>query len=240
MQSNIYIVVYTIALTVVCGVLLAMAAVGLKPLQDANIALEKKQNILGTVMPNVPREQVEAIYAKRVKAYVINNEGAIQKDLKAEDIDVSGEYKKEMKERLLPVYEILDSEGKNTEFYVFPVYGYGLWDNIWGYISLKNDLNTVNGVLFDHKSETPGLGARITSEEVQKRYKDKNIFEGNKLMSVTMMKGEGNDYSKDKYKVDGMSGATITGGGVNKMLSEYLACYENFIKSKSNKKVSMK
>ncbi len=240
-QSNGYVIFYTVALTVVCGVALAVAALGLKPYQDENISLEKKQNILATVMEVKTREEAKGIYDKRVKSYVIDFEGKEIADLKVEDVDVAVEYKKPEKERRLPVYEITNEQDPSkTDFFVFPVYGYGLWNNIWGYVSLKGDLNTINGVKFQHAGETPGLGARIEENEIQVRYKDKEIFEGDKVASVTMMKGEGNDYSKDKHKVDGMSGATITGKGVNKMLGDYLVCYEKFIKMKASKKVSLK
>ena len=84
---------------------------------------------------------------------------------------------------------------------MLPVYGYGLWNNIWGFVALKSDLNTVQGVKFQHAGETPGLGARIESdEEVQNRYKGKTIFDQDKLVSVTMMKGEGNDYSNNPHR----------------------------------------
>ena len=95
---------------------------------------------------------------------------------------------------------------------MLPVYGYGLWNNIWGFVALQADLNTIQGVKFQHAGETPGLGARIeTDQDVQDRYKGKTIYDQGKLVSVTMMKGEGNDYSDDPHQVDGMSGATLDG-----------------------------
>lgn len=113
------------------------------------------------------------------------------------------------------------------------MYGFGLWDNIWGFVALKGDLETINGVNFDHKSETPGLGARITTEEIQSRFVGKKIYDKTMdLVAVQMMKGEGNDYSNEPHKVDGMSGATITGKGLSDMIVDYLACYNGFIQSK--------
>jgi Na+-transporting NADH:ubiquinone oxidoreductase subunit C len=95
---------------------------------------------------------------------------------------------------------------------------------------LQQDLNSIQGVKFQHKGETPGLGARIESEEIQSRYKGKSIFDNGVLESVIMQKGEGMDYSNDAHKVDGMSGATLTGKGVNNMLLDYLNCYQNYLK----------
>ena len=96
-------------------------------------------------------------------------------------------------------------------------------------------MNTIGGITLAHASETPGLGARITEGEVQSRYVGKKIFdESGALVAVQMQKGEGKDYSADAHKVDGMSGATITGNGVNNMLKAYLGHYEAYIKSKSS------
>lgn len=236
-QSNMYIIMYTAILTVVCGVLLAVAAEGLKPRQQANIELEQKRNILSTVLTLEKGADVAGVYEKRVKAYVVKPDGSVAEGVNAEDVVVVDEYKKPADQRLLPVYEIVsESDPNKTEFYVLPVYGYGLWNNIWGYVSLKSDLNTINGVRYEHAGETPGLGARIATEEVQQRYVGKKIFENAQLVSVEMMKGEGNDYSNNPHKVDGMSGATITGKGLNNMMMDYLKAYENFFKSKSNNK----
>ena len=133
---------------------------------------------------------------------------------------------------MLPVYEFKsESDPNKTEYVALPVFGYGLWNNIWGFVALKSDLNTIQGVKFQHAGETPGLGARIESDqEVQDRYKGKTIYDNGKLVSVTMMKGEGNDYSDNAHRVDGMSGATLTAKGVNNMLKDYLASYENYLK----------
>jgi Na+-transporting NADH:ubiquinone oxidoreductase subunit C len=221
--------------------LLAVAAEGLKPRQQKNIELEEKRSILSTVFTLDKKANVAEIYEKRVKAYVVKADGNIAEGVKAEEIAIVDEYKKPADQRLLPVYEIISEADPNkTEFYVLPVYGYGLWNNIWGFVSLKNDLNTINGVRYEHAGETPGLGARIATEEVQQRYVGKQIFEGASLASVQMMKGEGNDFSDNPHKVDGMSGATITAKGLNNMLMDYMKSYENFFKAKSNNKQAIK
>lgn len=236
-QSNLYIVLYTAALTVLCGVVLAVASEGLKPRQQANIELEQKRNILATVLNLDKKADIAGLYEKRVKAYVVKPDGSIAEGVKAEEVVIVDEYKKPADQRLLPVYEIAsESDPNKTEFFVLPVYGYGLWNNIWGYVSLKSDMNTINGVRYEHAGETPGLGARIATEEVQQRYVGKQIFQGAQLVAVQMMKGEGNDYSDNPHKVDGMSGATITAKGLNNMLTDYLKSYENFFKSKAGNK----
>ncbi|GIV38122.1 MAG: Na(+)-translocating NADH-quinone reductase subunit C [Cyclobacteriaceae bacterium] len=228
-QSNLYILLYSAAITVVCGGLLALASEGLRERQQANIELERKANILSTVMEVNENINVAEVYNRRVKSYVVDYNGNVVEGVEAASVNVEAEYKKPARDRLLPVYEFRsESNPEKIEFVVIPVHGFGLWDKIWGYIALQSDLNTVQGVVFQHKGETPGLGARIASEEIQQRYKGKKVFEGNELVSVTMMKGEGFDYAGDAHKVDGMSGATLTGKGVNNMLKDYLSCYVNY------------
>ena len=233
-QSNLYILLYSAAITVVCGGLLAFASISLRDKQQANIEHERKQNILATVIELKETDNVEAIYAKRVKEIVIDFQGDAKAGVKASSIDIAKEYKKKPEERLLPVYEFRnETDSMKVDNAVIPVYGYGLWNNIWGFVALQSDLNTVQGVKFEHAGETPGLGARITSEEIQVRYKGKKVFEGDNVSSVVMMKGEGMDYTNDTHKVDGMSGATLTAKGINNMLKDYFACYKNYLKKNS-------
>ena len=231
-QSNLYIVIYAGILTIVCGGLLALASEGLKEKQQFNIAMEQKKNILSTVVTLGEGDDVNALYSKRVKAFVVDFQGNVKEGMLPKDVNLASEYKKAPADRLLPVYEFKsESDPNKTEYVVLPVFGYGLWNNIWGFVALKSDLNTIQGVKFQHAGETPGLGARIESDqEVQDRYKDKTIYDDGKLVSVSMMKGEGQDYSDDPHRVDGMSGATLTGKGVNNMLKDYFTSYENYLK----------
>jgi Na+-transporting NADH:ubiquinone oxidoreductase subunit C len=236
-QSNLYIVIYAGVLTIVCGGLLALASEGLKEKQQFNIDMEQKKNILSTVITVEEGVDINSLYSKRVRAFVVDFEGNKKEGLKPADVNLAAEYKKPAKDRLLPVYEFKnESDSTKTDYVVLPVFGYGLWNNIWGFVALKSDLNTIQGVKFQHAGETPGLGARIESDQsVQDRYKGKTIYENGKLVSVNMMKGEGLDYSNNQHQVDGMSGATLTAKGVNNMLKDYLAAYENYMKK--NKKV---
>lgn len=233
-QSNLYIILYASAITIVCGGLLAFASISLKDAQDANIALEQKKNILGSVLTLDETVNVTEVYNKRVKPFVIDFNGNVKEGMTPEQVVVAAEYKKAPKDRLLPVYEFAsETDPSKIEYAVLPVYGYGLWNNIWGFVAVKSDFNTIQGVKFQHAGETPGLGARIESEEIQDRFKGKQIFDNGNLASVRIQKGEGLDYSNDAHKVDGMSGATLTGKGVNNMLADYLACYEKYLKNKA-------
>ena len=228
-QSNGYIVFYSALLTIVCGGLLAFASQALKPRQDANIELERKSNILSTVMTLEEGADITKLYESRIRELVIDFKGNLV-NKKAADVNVGVEYKKLPEERLLPVYEFVSAtDSSKVENAVIPVFGFGLWNNIAGFVALESDFNTIKGVSYSHVGETPGLGARIATYEIQERYKGKQIFEAATLVSVVMQKGEGIDYSNNPHKVDGMSGATLTAKGVNNMLKEYFGCYQKYL-----------
>lgn len=242
-QSNTYVIVYSAVLTVILGLLLSGSAQILGPRQQEAIALDKKKQILGAVISAeeiaaMTPDQVNEFYSNRIASSVvdINGQEITEGGVTAEKVEIAKDYKKPADQRAYPVF-IYHADGKpdDVESYIFPLYGAGLWDAIWGYIALDTDMNTIGGITLAHAGETPGLGARITEGEVQARYVGKKIFdESGELVAVQMMKGEGKDYSSDEHKVDGMSGATITGNGVNNMLKAYLGHYESYIKAKSS------
>lgn len=244
--------IFAIAMTLVLGSLLAFVSEGLKEKQQAEREFERKKFILGAALgsENIDqiikknKDDVNTIYASRVKDFVVDLDGKTIPDLGAVDVIVLKEYKKlqrngddQMEEKdgqncRLPVYTIAKEGSDDVEFYVLPIYGFGLWDNIWGYLAVQSDFNTVQGVIFDHKGETPGLGARITEREVQNRYRGKKLYEdGGALASVVMQKGEGADYSSEPHKVNGLTGATITGVGLNIMVKDYVILYSNYLNS---------
>ncbi len=245
-QSNTYIITFSVILTVVLGLLLSGTAQLLGPRQQEAIALDKKKQILGAVISG---EEIAAMSPQEINEYYGSHIGATVVDINgeeiteqggvavsAENVDVAKNYKKPADERLYPVF-IFHEEGDPSavKSYILPLYGAGLWDAIWGYLALDTDMNTVGGVTFAHAGETPGLGARITTPEVQERYQGKEIFdESGELIGVQMQKGEGKDYSSDPHKIDGLSGATITGTGVNNMVKNYLSHYKAYIESKKS------
>lgn len=238
-RSNTYILLYTVALTLFCGIVLSLTAMALKPLQDYNVEQERKINIVATFadVSAMSKEEAVALYNDVIEGLVVNNKGETIDGVDAGEIEVLREYKKTVEERRFPVYIAKNKDNKEKiEFYVIPTYGFGLWNNISGYVALKPDLNTIEGVRFGHIGETPGLGARISDdEEVYNRYIGKKLFdEKGELQSVEMQKGEGNDYSDKPHKVDGMSGATLTAKGVNNMFLEYFSAYKSYFNKISN------
>ncbi len=251
-QSNTYIIVFSAILTIVLGGMLSVANQGLKPRQQKSIELDTKKKILSAVtnLQDKKGNEIIDLYGQSIESIVVNVNGdRIEKDEKgndiiAENINVAKNFKKDPEDRLYPVFKFHKAGDKDAiEAYIFPVYGKGLWGPIWGFIALETDLNTIKGTSFDHKTETPGLGARITSTEIRDRYNGKKVFDdGGNLVSIMMLKGENNPQSAlDSHHIDGLSGATLTANGVNDMLENYFKHYQGYINKSKNatKKVAL-
>lgn len=241
-QSNTYIIVFSVVLTVILGLLLSGTSQVLGPMQQEAIALDKKKQILGAVISGeeisvMTPQQVNEFYSNRISATVVDVNGKEISGVEAEKVDIAKDYKKPADQRQYPVFKFhAQGNPDAVESYIFPLYGAGLWDAIWGYVALETDMNTIAGITLAHAGETPGLGARITEPGVQQRFVGKTIFDdAGELVSVAIQKGEGKDYSGEPHMVDGMSGATITGRGVNDMLKNYLGHYESYIKAHGGK-----
>lgn len=248
-RSNTYIFTFIVALTMISAVLLSLTNESLKDKQAANVAFEKRQFILTTFLGKekieaMTPEQVNTMYDEVVNAAVVNFNGDVV-EMDVAEVELAVEYKKPIEERLLPIYTIKGESG--IDYFVLPTFGFGLWDNIWGYLALEKDMSTLKGVVFDHKGETPGLGARITTDEIQSRYVGKTIRdESGNLVSVTMMKGEngGGDksieaFQNEPHKVDGMSGSTLTGNGLNNMMTDYFKAYDNYFNKIKNQSTAL-
>lgn len=236
-------------MTIVCAGLLGGTANGLNGKIAASKKLDARKQILSAVIKidgKTPQE-INTLFTSEIKGYVVNSKGDIittEKNKKgvdiplvAEEVNPRNEYKKSsLSEKNFPVFEYIKN-GK-IEAYVLPIYGNGLWDEVWGYIAVNTDLKTVKGIGFGHKAETPGLGARITEKAVQDRFKDKVIYNTDGKVVLEFLKGEGN-LNVQEYEVDGLSGATMTSKGVNSMLSNYLGYYKPyFAKASSNVSLS--
>lgn len=240
-QSNTYIIVFSVAMTVVIGGLLSGISQVLKEPQKKSVELDTKKQILGAVLSadefsSLSGEQILERYASSITSEVADIEGNIITEQNgqpviAENVDINRNFKMAPENRLFPVFIFHEENNPEAvQAYILPIYGNGLWDNIWGYLALNTDLVTIKGVKFAHAGETPGLGARITEADVQARYQGKKVRDDNgALVSVSMIKGENNPESAlGPHKVDGMSGATITGNGVNDMMKNYLGYYQKY------------
>ena len=243
-DSNAYTITFAIILVFFVGGLLAIIANGLKPIQDENLKNEKKQYILNCLPGNksITRDEAGGKFAEFVKQrLILNYDGNVVENtlLAAESpvndknpndafsVDLLKEYKtiKDISKRNYPLF-ICDVKG--DRYYVAPVMGKGLWAAVWGFIALDEDGNQIEGAVFDHKSETPGLGAEISQDMFEDQFIGKFISNDNKYRPVEVNK-PGNPLNE--YQVDGISGGTFTSVGVEEMMDRTLEVYHKYIKN---------
>ena len=230
-NSNKYIIIYSVILVMVVAVSLTFVAMALKPKQEDNIRIEKMQNILASAHIETTVKDAISLYDKYITStLVVNNKGEIVPGIDAFSINLAAELKKPADNQQLPVF-IATIEG--TQYTILPVRGKGLWGPIWGYIALENDYNTIFGVVFDHKSETPGLGAEINTPAFEDMFNGKTIFnEQGKFVSIGVLKGGAPE--GDLHAVDAISGGTITSKGLEYMLHDCLINYQDYLKIKAS------
>lgn len=241
-------------MTIIVAFVLALMVSGLKDIHGENEAVYTKKGILSAVSAQLGKdvnalsnEEVQTIFSKQIEQKVINTRGEelspeqIKQETNgrssnAEQLDMSKESKKAEADKLLPVFVFTSSD--NKKYNIVYTRGKGLWDEIWGYIALESDLNTIAGQAFDHKGETPGLGAEIKdNKNWYGQFTGKKFYNSNgDFTSISVVKGGVKDPSN---QVDAISGATITANGVDEMLERGVKYYEPYfqkLKSKESEK----
>jgi Na+-transporting NADH:ubiquinone oxidoreductase subunit C len=241
-DKNSYTVIFSIIMVVVVGSLLAGFASGLKPMIKANEKFEKQQNILYAMNVNanegegdvsfIPTERVEEVFNTYIKKQLVIQGDEVTENDKAYLIDLKKEETKakdDSYERKLPLF-VGEKDGK--EVYVIPVRGKGLWDAIWGFVAVDKSM-TIIGVYFDHKGETPGLGAEINQRYFMDDFTGEKFLTGNAFEGIKVAKGNNDPKNKDTTdnEVDALAGATITGDGVSAMLRKDVKMYVPYFKS---------
>lgn len=226
-NGNAYIILYSVAMVVLVAILLSVTALSLQSRQNANVLNEKKTAILQSLGKVDEKGVASENYDEYIDAFAVNAQGEIIEGVdKDAVINMLFDLKSAVAAETYPVFKSADGR------YVFPVTGQGLWDVIWGYVALESDLNTVAGVVLDHKGETPGLGAEIATAKHQNLYKGKQIFEDGEFVSVTLVKGGAKPSSPMFiHEVDAITGGTKTSDGVTAMLHDCLKNYLPYIVS---------
>ena len=231
-NSNAYTIIYASVMVVIVAFLLAFVASALKPTQDANVAIDKKSQILASLnIRGLQNTEVEAKYSEVVLKDIIYGASAdeVTADGEMEGHDKQGFVveNKAITDSNRPLY-VCSVDGATK--YVIPVSGAGLWGGIWGYIALDDDCETVYGTYFSHESETAGLGARITEDWFQTSFNGKKITASGSddIMLSVVKKGKEGNLDPSNY-VDGITGATLTSDGVNNMIHTCLARYKDIL-----------
>lgn len=214
-------------MVIVVGALLAFFANFTKADRVKNDQVKAQIDILNAIGVVADRSNATEMFKKYIKEQKVIEGEKVTEDDKAYLIDVKKELDnaKNGKTQKLPLF-IAEKDGKPV--YILPVRGNGLWDAIWGYIALNEDLKTINGVYFDHKGETPGLGANITESFFTEDFKGESLYNESgdfKGIEISKSNGDPNNTDKTDNQVDAISGATITGNGVGAMINSGIRSY---------------
>lgn len=240
-ESNVYTILFATGMVVIVGALLAFLASSLKEKITENKRIEKQQNILYAMGVNENDESSVKFVSKNIvgsefskyitKQLVITGTEAIE-DENAYLIDLKKEEaasKAENRARKLPLFI---GNKDNIQYYIVPVRGKGLWDAIWGYVAIDNQL-VVQGVYFDHAGETPGLGSNIKERFFMDDFKGEHFLDGDLFKGISVSKGNADPKNLDKtdFEVDAIAGSTITGNGLAAMLKKDLQMYVPYLKT---------
>lgn len=243
-DKNSYTLLFAIAMVVLVGALLAFTSSTLAPNIKTNKELEKQQNILYAMGVNendessavfVSTDKVESLFKEYITKQLEVQNGEIKENNEAFLIDVKKEQAnaKAGKVRRLPVF-IGEKDGQT--FHIVPIRGKGLWDAIWGYVAMDDQM-VVKGAIFDHKGETPGLGANIKQRFFMDDFIGEHLLDaaGNfKGITVSKSNADPKNDNKTDNEVDAIAGATITGDGVTAMIKSDLKLYMPYFKSLNN------
>ena len=240
-DSNGYTIVFATAMVLVVGALLAFAASSLKEKIAENKRIEKQQNILYAMGINnndetsvefVSKNTVESDFSKYIIKQIVIEGDKISEDSNAYLIDIKVEEAKAKDPSYTRKLPLFIGEKDNKDFYIVPVRGKGLWDAIWGYVALDNEL-VIQGVFYDHAGETPGLGSNIKERFFMDDFEGEQIMDGDIFKGVAVAKGNADpkNMRKNDFAVDAIAGATITGDGLAAMLKKDLKLYVPYFKT---------
>ena len=200
---------------------LSVTADSLRERQSINEELDIKKNILSVLGFNLSsdwgNDQIQSLYEKNINELIVDKTGSILGSIESSNSD---NYK---------IYQ--SKENDKVTGYAIPIAGKGLWGTMYGYFAIEPDAETVKGITFYRHKETPGLGAEVDKEWFQSNFVGKKLIDtSGSLVSVEVVKGYvSNADPKAMHKVDGISGATITGKGLTTFLKNDLQKYEPYL-----------
>ncbi|MEZ4747517.1 MAG: Na(+)-translocating NADH-quinone reductase subunit C [Calditrichia bacterium] len=241
--KNILIVALGVCL--ICSILVSGAAVSLSGIQAENRKLDKLKNILEAGQLLKSDEPVEKVYREKIEAVLVDlstgqtiPEAQQTGLLNIETFDIpkvagdaqlgyaipANEDIAQIKRRPknMPVY--LVKNGDAVEKIILPIYGKGLWSTMYGFLALDSDLKTVRGITFYQHGETPGLGGEVDNPRWKSQWNGKKAFDDSGDVIINVIKGAVDPNSPaSSHQIDGLSGATITTRGVDKLIEYWLS-----------------
>lgn len=224
-------VLVAFALCLVCSVIVSSTAVSLKDKQAYNAALDMKKNVLSAAGMLDKDTDVSATFEKFQTIIVDLETGELVDDVEASSFDQRAAAKSPETNVKIPAGEdvaglstrskygkifVYKDEAGQPQIYIFHITSKGLWSTMYGFMALGQDLNTVKGFGYYSQAETPGLGGEVDNPNWKKQWVGKNVYGENESVEIKLAKGAVESSSPvADYRVDGLSGATITGNGVS-------------------------
>jgi Na+-transporting NADH:ubiquinone oxidoreductase subunit C len=234
-------IIVALGVCLVCSVLVSTAAVSLSGIQKANKELDRIQNILQAGSVEYTGKDAVELYNEKIKSIVIEiksgeilDEASLAEEIKPKNFDIKklasdpsfgliidpdkdiAQIKRKPKNMI--IYEVMSPDNE-VEKYIFPVWGFGLWSTMYGFVALDNDLQTVEGITFYEHGETPGLGGEIDNSRWKASWKGKKVLNEKGEVVLDVIKGAVDvTSSKANMQIDGLSGSTITTKGVDQMI----------------------
>ena len=222
-----------VVLCLFCSIVVSAAAIGLRPLQDANKALEIKRNILQVSGLMTPGGNVNELF-KQIEPRVVDlrtgefttdvdptsyNQREAERDPNMSDAlpierDIAGIKRKS---HYATVYLVKNDEG-GLKSIILPVHGYGLWSTLYGYLALKPDGREILGLQFYQHAETPGLGGEVDNPNWRGLWQGKLLTDDEGKLRIEVVKNAATSGPNAAFQVDGLAGATLTARGVNNLV----------------------
>ena len=222
-NSNVYTIVYASVMVIIAAFLLAFVASVLKSPQEANVANDKRGQILSSLNIRNVNDVTDEYNKVILHDLILDANGQVIKEDGGFEVESKDITAKNPADKKLPLYV---AKVNNDTIYVVPLYGRGLWGGISGYLALKKDFDTVFGSYFTHESETAGLGARIVEEEFQEKFIGKQAFSDSTFQKVALVLSK--KIENPEHEVDAITGATLTSNGVSEMFQSSLLPYQKF------------
>lgn len=239
MHSTGFTVMFASAVCVVCSIFVAGAAVVLREPQEVNKLLDRQEKVLvvaGLIDEgeSLPSKEISARYAQSINPVLIDLETGAASEGDAATFDQRKAAADPATSRVAPpndakvarlpkqavVYKVMDND--ELKGLVLPVEGKGLWSTLYGFVALKADAKTIEGITFYEHGETPGLGGEVDNPRWKSLWKGRLAFDSDWKPKISVKKGPAGSVENDPYHVDGLSGATITSRGVTYLVQFWL------------------
>ncbi|MFT5789361.1 MAG: Na+-transporting NADH:ubiquinone oxidoreductase subunit C [Shewanella sp.] len=220
--------IFTVTLCLLCSFMITGTSELLKERKLVKKRDELKRNVLIAADVDIADKDFRAIFDKDVKPTLVTLDTG-EEDTEANVLDfdermasinpeTSRKPKKDtakIKSRAdqARVFKVFDDNGKLISV-VVPIYGKGLWSMIYGYVALQPDFNTIENVVFYEHGETPGIGDFLNDTDWTDKWHGKQVFDAKGKVSFKVVKGGAK--AGDVHGVDAVSGATMTGRGVQR------------------------